>query len=446
MKDDCKSTTKINYCDENIINNNSFNMSNCSYNTNDNNRLIIEDSFEKIDDFDITNNLFFNNKEDSINNIKEKILNNICKNNVNNNTEIEFKNIINSNDNIIKYNITNYSKSNTKLNKLKLLLYQKFINILNANIKVFFKRLFTEVINNCKVSLLVKKGYRINYNSSTNKHQINKNYNSSKFVNTLIKHEDRKNKLKIIHNKTSEKAKLIKKAESNYIINSKNKKDLEEINRFKKEKEIEKQIKLQQEIQYKEYEKLKIKADLIYSFFLKKKLIELLLKNVIKNKDNCVYISLKYNNFIKSKMLFTILICLDKKQKKNKINKQIKNVLAENFLKLSLKKRFFNCFFKNIIFTIKLKRDIIYNTLLKKYHNNLKESLINRFKVNEVISLKNYIVILDKFSLMRKKSIFNKFKECLKNKIKEISYLKEKEKIKNKLEVLANNILSNFNK
>ena len=132
-------------------------------NITDNN--IQEDNFEEVIDYKTTQKTFFNNSQNK--ELKELVNNKLY----------------NSNEFLLK------SKANSKLNKLKLLLYQKLIFILNANLRKFLCRIFKDVQESFKLTKILKKGF--SKPTKDNKY----------FLDSLIKHEERQEKLKLITKK-----------------------------------------------------------------------------------------------------------------------------------------------------------------------------------------------------------------------------------------------------
>ncbi len=370
---------------------------------------IYEDDYERISSYELSQNFFFNKENKDI---KEEIFSKVNK--------------IKQEE--ITYQTNEYNqkqKTFHKLNKLNLLLYQKFLYILIANLNKLIKRKLNQLINGAKVKNIIKKGYSIS----------TQNHSTKLFINNMIKQEERKEKFKLISQKTFEKAKAIKDDEKKYLDKAKVNKDKLIIDKYKNDKIknqllIEKQKKLKEDI-----DKLKLKADGVYCFFLMRRYF-IYIKN-IKTYCNTLKTCLnsRYIMYLKSTLLKTLLYSSNKKIEKEKIKQKATEITIDTFRSKVLKRRYYN---KIKLFLIKLhsKRELLLSKVIYMQITKRKEFIfyyIEQFRKSIQSFYHNKLTYFNR--LKRIKSFL-----LLKAKIKSIKESKQEQVEKNKLIERLNSI------
>ena len=270
-------------------------------------------------------------------------------------------------------------KNKNKLNKLSLLLSQKFLNIIFSILSCNLKKIYKEFFNNMK-SLIIYKYNMINLSS----HKKQKRPLKQKLKNNVYTPRVQSAKITNVNNINNKLYKVPKyyiesqrKQEERKMKKEMIKKHFEE-NKKKKineEKKKEKEFRSNTEIEYERY-KYQKKLEKYNEQERKKYLDDLIRKNTYA--DN-IY------KFIKEKQFFAVVFIFltninnkmtkinglrtmkdvsafleDKRIKKEKMD----NYNADNFYKIRLKKKFFLLMEKYIYFE-KIKNNEIKNKLIK---------------------------------------------------------------------------------
>ena len=306
-------------------------------------------------------------------------------------------------------------KNRNKMNKLSLLLSQKFLNILCSILSCYIKKNFKIFINNMK-SLIIYRYNMINLsNKNKNKKQIyNKKYNNYNINNRI------KSAKPNLGNNTNLNSKLykvpkyylesLKKQEERKIKKEQIKKKHEEIKKKKinEEKKKEKE-KTDTEIEYEKYQYQKKLEK--YNEQERKKYLDDLIKK--ENYADNIY------KFIKKKEFFTNL----------KFNLEIRKVV--NIFLTNLSNKMIKI---NGIRTIVKVRKYLEEKRLKKekldnlnadifYKNKLRQKIFMYLLRYKNISMNQDKKIIEQFMMFKKKQILEKFKKNVK-----LEFLECKEK------------------
>jgi hypothetical protein len=285
-------------------------------------------------------------------------------------------------------------KNKNKLNKLSLLLSQKFLNIIFSILSCNLKKIYKEFFNNMK-SLIIYKYNMINLSShKKQKRPLNQAKPKQKLKNNVYTPLVQSAKITNVNNINNKLYKVPKyyiesqrKQEERKMKKEMIKKHFEE-NKKKKineEKKKEKEFRSNTEIEYERY-KYQKKLEKYNEQERKKYLDDLIRKNTYADniykfiKEKQFFANLKFNLEIR-KVVFIFLTNINNKM--TKINglktmkdvsafledKRIKkekmdNYNADNFYKIRLKKKFFLLMEKYIYFE-KIKNNEIKNKLIK---------------------------------------------------------------------------------
>ena len=285
-------------------------------------------------------------------------------------------------------------KNKNKLNKLSLLLSQKFLNIIFSILSCNLKKIYKEFFNNIK-SLIIYKYNMINLSSHKKpKRPLNQAKPKQKIKNNVYIPRVQSAKITNVNNINNKLYKVPKyyienqrKQEERKIKKEMIKKHFEE-NKKKKineEKKKEKEFRSNTEIEYERYKYQKklekyneqerkkylddlirknTYADNIYKFIKKKQFFANLKFNLEIRKVVFIFLTNINNKMTKINGLRTMkdvsAFLEDKRIKKEKMD----NYNADNFYKIRLKKKFFLLMEKYIYFE-KIKNNEIKNKLIK---------------------------------------------------------------------------------
>lgn len=380
-------------------------------NSQSNTNYIIEDTYEKISEFDSSTSNF-SMIVSKIHDYNQK-----------------------SNEKLMKMK----DESNKKLNKIRLLLYNKYLNILftilNNSKRRFYSYFMSNIVNNRlankkNISNLVKKGYILRENSQSN--------NKNLFIESLLKREERLEKKKKLNVKANEKVREIKEYEKKLINKStKQVKEEKEILLYKKLKEKEKEKEVQVNKRKEEEDELKKKSKCIYDYFQKRRIINLLKR--VKTENEIMVNHIKRINEIYNKSKFMVYLLRIRVISNEKKNKYINSMLL--ITDISLKRK---TFLKIKSYFMRNNKEMLskYNKTLKNVYNKyLQLRLFSYLTVNRIKNVnkekEGMIVFYNKSLLFS----FNKF-VLLVNKRREVKKLRiEKEKYKKYLFDIANDML-----
>ena len=314
-------------------------------------------------------------------------------------------------------------KNKSSLNKLRLLLYQKFLNILFSILKQNLRKIIKDF----------KEKSIKNFNNKNKYILFNKKYKIPQFyLKTLQKQQERKEKnilIKKKHEEFKKKHKETPKKSQTEIEYEKFKEQtrLEKINKLEKEKYKQNLIKQEQY------------ANRLYFYFVCRRFFRVLkFNNEIRNVANIFLHNInKKIVFINAFKFFKIALQIKKEQQQKKEQIHIAN--AQNFYNQKIKQKLFVFLFNfkilsfNVqkLYTFKLNQKIKQNT----FKNIKKFTKFEQQKNNEI-----FAVIHNKNTLNLKKTFF-----FLLNRLRKIKKEEElKEDIINKLKSKAKALLGDF--
>ena len=308
-------------------------------------------------------------------------------------------------------------KNKNKLNKLSLLLSQKFLNIIFSILSYHLKKIYKIFFNNMK-SLIIYKFNMINLTNEKNpknfskkekiKPKINNNIistrvKSAKITNNYINNKLYKVPKYYIESQRKQEERKIKKEMIKKHFEENKKKKINE------EKKKEKELKTNTEIEYERYQYQK-KLEKYNEQERKKYLDDLIRKNTYADniykfiKKKQFFANLKFNLEIR-KVVFIFLTNINNKMTKINGLKTIKKV--SEFLKEKReKKELLDNFNAEKLYKKNLKKNFV--LYLKKYNKNEKE------KDNDI---KNKLI------LFKKKVVFNNLRKAF-----NYEYLETKDK------------------
>ena len=317
-------------------------------------------------------------------------------------------------------------KNKTSLNKLRLLLYQKFLNIIFSILSQHVKKIIKE---------LKQKSIK-NFNNKNKYILFNKKYKMPQFyLKSLQKQQERKEKNLLIKKKHDE---LKKKKILEEKIPKKSETEIE-YEKFKEKTKLEKINKIEREKYKQDLIKKEQYADRLYFYFICRRFFRILkFNNEIKN-----FAKFFLKNINKKIIIINILKYLKisykiKKEKEMK-KEQIEMTNAENFYNQKLKNKIFVFLYNFKILSFNVQK-------LYSFKLNLK------IKKNIIKNIKNYIKIEKEnnneiHEIIQKKSLFHLKKTFfyILNRLRKIKKEEElKEDIINKLKSKAKALLGDF--
>lgn len=334
-------------------------------------------------------------------------------------SQIESSNAKNSLKNLDK-------KNKSSLNKLRLLLYQKFLNIvfsiLAQNVRKIikdFKEKSVKNFNNKNKYILFNKKYKIPqfYLKSLQKQQERKEKN----ILIKKKHEELKKK-KILEEKTPKKS----QTEIEY-------------EKFKEQTRLEKINKLEKEKYKQDFIKKEQYANRLYFYFVCRRFFRVLkFNNEIRN------VATIFLRNINKKITFInafkfLKISLQIKKEKQQKKEQIQIAKAQNFYNQKLKNKIFVFLFNFKILSFNVQK--LYNFKLnQKIKQNIIKNIKKYTKFEQEKNNEIFAIIRNKNSLNLKKTFF-----FLLNRLRKIKKEEElKEDIINKLKSKAKALLGDF--
>ena len=252
------------------------------------------------------------------------------------------------------------NKNKKSMNKLKLLLYQKFLNILYSILSQHLKkfiRYFNQLTFEKNPNL---KGYKLN----------NKKYKMPSFyLKSLKKQQERKQKKEIIkqHHEDFKKKKNDEKIKKN-----KEKTETEiEYEKYKEKTRLEKINREEREKYKKDLIKKDAYADRLYKYFISKRFFNILKINLeIRSVTNLFLINI-HKKIIKMNVLKRMKITAEIKRETELKKEQLEFSNALSFYNQKIKKRIFYYLYKFKI--VSLQVGIFVN---QKFDNNLKRKYL----------------------------------------------------------------------
>ena len=359
-------------------------------------------------------------------------------------------------------------KNKNKLNKLSLLLSQKFLNIIFSILSYHLKKIYKIFFNNMK-SLIIYKFNMINLTNEKNpknfskkekiKPKINNNIistrvKSAKITNNYINNKLYKVPKYYIESQRKQEERKIKKEMIKKHFEENKKKKINE------EKKKEKELKTNTEIEYERYQYQKklekyneqerkkylddlirknTYADNIYKFIKKKQFFANLKFNLEIRKVVFIFLTNINNKMTKINGLKTIKKVSEFLKEKREKKELLDNFNAEKLYKKNLKKKFF-LYLKKYNKNEKVKDNDIKNKLIlfkkKVVFNNLRKAF--NYEYLETKDKKD-IIIKNHLYYIKKKMFF-----ILMHFVKEKRDEKIKEDLISKLKNKANELLKNY--
>ncbi len=317
-------------------------------------------------------------------------------------------------------------KNKTSLNKLRLLLYQKFLNIIFSILSQHVKKIIKE---------LKQKSIK-NFNNKNKYILFNKKYKMPQFyLKSLQKQQERKEKNLLIKKKHDE---LKKKKILEEKIPKKSETEIE-YEKFKEKTRLEKINKIEREKYKQDLIKKEQYADRLYFYFICRRFFRILkFNNEIRNVATIFLKNINKKIIIINTLKYLKISYKIKKEKEMK-KEQIEMTNAENFYNQKLKNKIFVFLYNFKILSFNVQK-------LYSFKLNLK------IKKNIIKNIKNYIKIEKKnnneiHEIIQKKSLFHLKKTFfyILNRLRKIKKEEElKEDIINKLKSKAKALLGDF--
>ena len=317
-------------------------------------------------------------------------------------------------------------KNKTSLNKLRLLLYQKFLNIIFSILSQHVKKIIKE---------LKQKSIK-NFNNKNKYILFNKKYKMPQFyLKSLQKQQERKEKNLLIKKKHDE---LKKKKILEEKIPKKSETEIE-YEKFKEKTRLEKINKIEREKYKQDLIKKEQYADRLYFYFICRRFFRILkFNNEIRNVATIFLKNINKKIIIINTLKYLKISYKIKKEKEMK-KEQIEMTNAENFYNQKIKNKIFVFLYNFKILSFNVQK-------LYSFKLNLK------IKKNLIKNIKNYIKIEKEnnnkiYEIIQKKSLFH-FKKTffyILNRLRKIKKEEElKEDIINKLKSKAKALLGDF--
>ena len=317
-------------------------------------------------------------------------------------------------------------KNKTSLNKLRLLLYQKFLNIIFSILSQHVKKIIKE---------LKQKSIK-NFNNKNKYILFNKKYKMPQFyLKSLQKQQERKEKNLLIKKKHDE---LKKKKILEEKIPKKSETEIE-YEKFKEKTRLEKINKIEREKYKQDLIKKEQYADRLYFYFICRRFFRILkFNNEIRNVATIFLKNINKKIIIINTLKYLKISYKIKKEKEMK-KEQIEMTNAENFYNQKLKNKIFVFLYNFKILSFNVQK-------LYSFKLNLK------IKKNIIKNIKNYIKIEKEnnneiHEIIQKKSLFHLKKTFfyILNRLRKIKKEEElKEDIINKLKSKAKALLGDF--
>ena len=317
-------------------------------------------------------------------------------------------------------------KNKTSLNKLRLLLYQKFLNIIFSILSQHLKKIIKE---------LKQKSIK-NFNNKNKYILFNKKYKMPQFyLKSLQKQQERKEKNLLIKKKHDE---LKKKKILEEKIPKKSETEIE-YEKFKEKTRLEKINKIEREKYKQDLIKKEQYADRLYFYFICRRFFRILkFNNEIRNVATIFLKNINKKIIIINTLKYLKISYKIKKEKEMK-KEQIEMTNAENFYNQKLKNKIFVFLYNFKILSFNVQK-------LYSFKLNLK------IKKNLIKNIKNYIKIEKEnnneiHEIIQKKSLFHLKKTFfyILNRLRKIKKEEElKEDIINKLKSKAKALLGDF--
>ena len=317
-------------------------------------------------------------------------------------------------------------KNKTSLNKLRLLLYQKFLNIIFSILSKHVKKIIKE---------LKQKSIK-NFNNKNKYILFNKKYKMPQFyLKSLQKQQERKEKNLLIKKKHDE---LKKKKILEEKIPKKSETEIE-YEKFKEKTRLEKINKIEREKYKQDLIKKEQYADRLYFYFICRRFFRILkFNNEIRNVATIFLKNINKKIIIINTLKYLKISYKIKKEKEMK-KEQIEMTNAENFYNQKLKNKIFVFLYNFKILSFNVQK-------LYSFKLNLK------IKKNIIKNIKNYIKIEKEnnneiHEIIEKKSLFHLKKTFfyILNRLRKIKKEEElKEDIINKLKSKAKALLGDF--
>ena len=317
-------------------------------------------------------------------------------------------------------------KNKTSLNKLRLLLYQKFLNIIFSILSQHVKKIIKE---------LKQKSIK-NFNNKNKYILFNKKYKMPQFyLKSLQKQQERKEKNLLIKKKHDE---LKKKKILEEKIPKKSETEIE-YEKFKEKTRLEKINKIEREKYKQDLIKKEQYADRLYFYFICRRFFRILkFNNEIRNVATIFLKNINKKIIIINTLKYLKISYKIKKEKEMK-KEQIEMTNAENFYNQKIKNKIFVFLYNFKILSFNVQK-------LYSFKLNLK------IKKNIIKNIKNYIKIEKEnnneiHEIIQKKSLFHLKKTFfyILNRLRKIKKEEElKEDIINKLKSKAKALLGDF--
>ena len=353
-------------------------------------------------------------------------------------------------------------KNKSKMNKLELLLSQKFLNIFISILSSNIKKNFKVFLTNLK-SLIMFKYNMNNFNKKNNKNTKKRNISSKNnknivtrpktavtnnapminykvpkyYIEGLKKQEERKMKKEMIkkhHEEIKQKKALANKQKE------KEKTSTEiEYEKYQYQKKLEKLNEIERQKYKEDLIKKETYADNIYKFIKKKQFFTILKFNLEIRSVVTIFLTNINNKMIKINGLRT-MVKVRKIMEQKRLNKEkLDNLNADMFHKQKLQKRFFKFLYKVKRFSVKENMIITNNILFlktKKYFLLLRKMVIEEKKED----IRKSKVIIDKHMLHIKRQMFYVLMHYVKEKKDEMI----KEDLMSKLRNKAHELLRDY--
>ena len=317
-------------------------------------------------------------------------------------------------------------KNKTSLNKLRLLLYQKFLNIIFSILSQHVKKIIKE---------LKQKSIK-NFNNKNKYILFNKKYKMPQFyLKSLQKQQERKEKNLLIKKKHDE---LKKKKILEEKIPKKSETEIE-YEKFKEKTRLEKINKIEREKYKQDIIKKEQYADRLYFYFICRRFFRILkFNNEIRNVATIFLKNINKKIIIINTLKYLKISYKIKKEKEMK-KEQIEMTNAENFYNQKIKNKIFVFLynFKILSFNVQKLYSFKLNLKIKK---NLIKNIKNYIKIEKENNNKIYEIIQKKSLFHLKKTFF-----YILNRLRKIKKEEElKEDIINKLKSKAKALLGDF--
>jgi len=317
-------------------------------------------------------------------------------------------------------------KNKRSLNKLRLLLYQKFLNIIFSILSQHVKKIIKE---------LKQKSIK-NFNNKNKYILFNKKYKMPQFyLKSLQKQQERKEKNLLIKKKHDE---LKKKKILEEKIPKKSETEIE-YEKFKEKTRLEKINKIEREKYKQDLIKKEQYADRLYFYFICRRFFRILkFNNEIRNVATIFLKNINKKIIIINTLKYLKISYKIKKEKEMK-KEQIEMTNAENFYNQKIKNKIFVFLynFKILSFNVQKLYSFKLNLKIKK---NLIKNIKNYIKIEKENNNKIYEIIQKKSLFHLKKTFF-----YILNRLRKIKKEEElKEDIINKLKSKAKALLGDF--